>query len=71
MSDSRLVLVFGFFGFFVSSSLTSRRLGGAGRAQRGNVAVGAAAGDHRVRVLHRAPRRLRVAERHLRDEEED
>ena len=46
-------------------SLTSR-LGGARRPQRGNVAVGAPPGDRRVRILHRAPRRLRLPERHLR-----
>ena len=46
-------------------SLTSR-LGGARRPQRGNVAVGAPPGDRRVRILHRAPRRLRLPECHLR-----
>jgi hypothetical protein len=46
--------------------LTSVLRGRARRAHGRNVAVGAAAGDHRVRVLHRLPRRLRVPERHLR-----
>jgi hypothetical protein len=60
-------LTFSLHGFLVTASLSlTSRLGGARRPQRRNVAVGAPPGDRRVRVLHRAPRRLRLPERHLR-----
>jgi len=52
--------------WFLGSLTSSRLLRGPRRAERRNVAVGAPAGDHRVRVLHRPRRRIRVPENDLR-----